>query len=113
VKSFKELYDLILKLPKNEYLTIEVEGSNEEDGEQGEFVSACLFMKCPEDGWPNRAAYFGHLPDSPDAQVTDFPWKYDDSVLVGTSVHLDEIAGDNVFLERVTWMLIDQAERRK
>lgn len=58
------------------------EPPDSDDG--GPTLSACLFERCPPDGWPTRGDYFGQ-PDRVDAKDTEFPWKHDDRVIAGVN----------------------------
>ena len=88
-----DLMTAIALLPEDHYVTFNKEkGEEEKDGETAPWLlTACVFQKAPEDGWPSRGAKFGHPPDSPSHQEPcPSQWKHDDRVLFGVNSYPDE-----------------------
>jgi hypothetical protein len=81
-------------MPSGYFVTIRVE--HPESGTP--ILTACLFREPPEDGWPNRAAYFRHEARDDDAEE-EFPWKYAPGVISGISLDLDDA--------EQLWVLLD------
>lgn len=98
-----DIFKLISMLPENEYVRIGVE-TYEHTGEKA--LTAVHYIKAPEYGWPNSAAYFQHPPGSPRESQVDFPWKHDDTCVYGVSTPINKINQFKAWLKRdLTWRL--------
>lgn len=92
----------IALLPQDHYVKFGKELDEEEQDEQDEqddeqddegswFLTATVFQKAPEDGWPSRGAYFRHSPPSPSHEEECPPqWRHNDSVIFGVTAGLEE-----------------------
>jgi hypothetical protein len=82
----KRLTELLSRLPKSHFVQIQVEGS----AEDGETLTACLFERAPEDGWPSWGARFGHPLGSETYERPAGERAYDDRVIWGISSDLND-----------------------
>lgn len=90
-----DLMTAIALLPEDHYVTFNKEKGEEETDEDDETVTwlltACVFQKAPEDGWPSRGAYFHHPSNAPSHQYPcPSQWEHDPGVRFGVNAHPDE-----------------------
>lgn len=89
-----DLMTAIALLPEDHYVTFNKEFEDDEAGDgsrKRHLLTACVFQKAPEGGWPSRGAYF-RLPPSTPAHDEPCPsqWKHDDTVIFGVNAVLEE-----------------------
>lgn len=119
------ILDAIERLPPRYYITLGLEGAEDEDfeavGEVNQYglrrfasggVTATLFEAAPEDGWETRGDYFAHTPDYADFNDPAEPYEYDDACRMA----INSNQGDPRFWTLLLGMLemaIKQAEAKK
>lgn len=105
--SIKPALAALQKLPRDCFLNIQIEPTEDKEGE---ILTAGLFQRAPEDGWPSRAARFGYPPGSPADSVSAQPYEREDRIIVAISVDPKD---PETFIRLLNSMLREETKRAR